>query len=108
MRVVGATIIPRQDVAPAGTWTAAKTDIRNTVNKWIRTSGAFDAVLTMYHDQGRIAMKTTDFGKIVITMIGVPVPFLTVAHGTGHDIAGKGKADPSNFVDLLQFADRLN
>lgn len=72
------------------------------------SKGDFDAVLTMYHDQGRIAMKTTDFGKIIITMIGIPVPFLTVAHGTGHDIAGKGKADPSNFVDLLQFADKLH
>ncbi len=69
--------------------------------------GEFDGILTMYHDQGRIAMKTSDFGKIIIAMIGVPVPFLTVAHGTAHDIAGKGIADPSNFIHILKFADKL-
>lgn len=66
-----------------------------------------DAVLTMYHDQGRIAMKTMDFGEIVIAMIGVPVPFLTVAHGTAHDIAGMGKASPVNMIEVLKFADGL-
>jgi 4-hydroxythreonine-4-phosphate dehydrogenase len=69
--------------------------------------GEFDAILTMYHDQGRIAMKTMDFGRIIIAMIGVPVLFLTVAHGTAHDIAGKGTADPANFIHVLQFADRI-
>lgn len=44
-RAIGATIIPRQDVAPAGSWSTAKTAIRNSVNAWIRTSGAFDAVI---------------------------------------------------------------
>jgi 4-hydroxythreonine-4-phosphate dehydrogenase len=72
----------------------------------MRDSGV-DAVLTMYHDQGRIAMKTVDFGQIVIAMIGVPVPFLTVAHGTGHDIAGKGLASPLNMIEVLRFADTL-
>jgi len=67
----------------------------------------FDAVLTMYHDQGRIAMKTMDFGRIVIAMIGVPSLFLTVGHGTAHDIAGKGIADATNFVDSLRFADGI-
>lgn len=71
------------------------------------SKGEFDAVLTMYHDQGRIAMKTMDFGRIIIAMIGVPILFLTVAHGTAHDIAGKGTADPANFVHVLQFADTI-
>jgi len=69
------------------------------------SNGEFDAVLTMYHDQGRIAMKTLDFGRITIAMIGIPVPFFTVAHGTGYDIAGKGTADPANFIQVLQLAD---
>ena len=71
------------------------------------SKGEFDALLTMYHDQGRIAMKTMDFGRIIIAMIGVPVLFLTVAHGTAHDIAGKGTADPSNLIHVLQFADKV-
>jgi len=71
------------------------------------SKGEFDAVLAMYHDQGRIAMKTADFGRITIAMIGIPVPFLTVAHGTAYDIAGTGKADPSNFVQVLQLANDI-
>ena len=71
------------------------------------SQGEFDAVLAMYHDQGRIAMKTADFGRITIAMIGIPVPFLTVAHGTAYDIAGTGKADASNFVQVLQLANDI-
>jgi len=66
--------------------------------------GEFDAVLTMYHDQGRIALKTSDFGRITIVMIGVPTPFVTVAHGTAFGKAGKGTADPGNFIHAMEFA----
>jgi lysophospholipase L1-like esterase len=48
IKVFGATIIPRHNVPPAGTntgWNDAKTAIRNEVNRWMRTSRAFDAVL---------------------------------------------------------------
>ena len=48
LKVYGATIIPRHNVAPSGTntgWNPAKTAIRNQVNQWIRTAAAFDAVL---------------------------------------------------------------
>lgn len=72
------------------------------------SKGEFDAVLAMYHDQGRIAMKTADFGRITIAMIGVPVPFLTVAHGTAYDIAGNGKADATNFVQVLRLANDID
>ena len=47
-RVIGATIIPRHNVAPTGTntgWGPEKTRIRNQVNEWIRTKAAFDAVI---------------------------------------------------------------
>jgi len=45
LRALAATIVPRNDVSPSGTWTAAKTTSRNSVNAWIRTSGEFDAVI---------------------------------------------------------------
>jgi lysophospholipase L1-like esterase len=48
IRAIGATIIPRHNVAPAGTntgWNAEKTRIRNEVNQWIRTKAPFDAVI---------------------------------------------------------------
>ena len=54
----------------------------------------FDAVVTMYHDQGQIAMKLMGFDHGVTVLGGLPVPVTTPAHGTAFDIAGKGKANP--------------
>ena len=56
-------------------------------------SGAFDAVLTMYHDQGQIAMKLIGFDVGVTLLGGYPVPICTPAHGTAYEIAGKGVAN---------------
>src|SRR6266567_966732 len=55
-------------------------------------SGAFDAVLTMYHDQGQIAMKLMGFDRGVTLLGGFPFPICTPAHGTAYDIAGQGTA----------------
>jgi len=54
--------------------------------------GQFDVVVTMYHDQGQIAMKLMGFGRGVTVLGGLPVPVTTCGHGTGYDIAGKGIA----------------
>jgi 4-hydroxythreonine-4-phosphate dehydrogenase len=54
--------------------------------------GAFDAVLTMYHDQGQIAMKLMGFDRGVTLLGGFPFPICTPAHGTAYDIAGQGTA----------------
>jgi 4-hydroxythreonine-4-phosphate dehydrogenase len=56
-------------------------------------SGAFDAVLTMYHDQGQIAMKLMGFDRGVTLLGGFKFPICTPAHGTAYEIAGKGVAD---------------
>ncbi len=56
-------------------------------------AGQFDAVLTMYHDQGQIAMKLIGFDKGVTLLGGFPFPIATPAHGTAYDIAGKGAAN---------------
>jgi 4-hydroxythreonine-4-phosphate dehydrogenase len=55
-------------------------------------NGAFDAVLTMYHDQGQIAMKLMGFDRGVTLLGGFPFPIITPAHGTAYDIAGRGIA----------------
>lgn len=55
--------------------------------------GEFDAVLTMYHDQGQIAMKLMGFDQGVTFLGGYDVPVCTPAHGTAYDIAGQGVAD---------------
>ncbi len=60
---------------------------------FLRTKdGGFDAVLTMYHDQGQIAMKLMGFDRGVTLLGGFPFPICTPAHGTAYDIAGRGVA----------------
>ncbi len=55
--------------------------------------GEVDAVVTMYHDQGQIALKLLGFNRGVTVQGGLPIPVTTPAHGTAFDIAGSGCAD---------------
>ena len=55
--------------------------------------GEVDAVVTMYHDQGQIAIKLMGFDRGVTVAGGLPIPVATPAHGTAFDIAGKGIAN---------------
>jgi len=62
---------------------------------WLRArNGQFDAVVTMYHDQGQIAIKLLGFERGVTVLGGLPIPITTPAHGTAYDIAGRGVANP--------------
>lgn len=54
--------------------------------------GEYDGVVTMYHDQGQIAMKLMGFDQGVTVQGGLPVPIATPAHGTAYGIVGLGKA----------------
>jgi len=58
----------------------------------------FDAVLTMYHDQGLIPFKTLAVGEGVNFTAGLPVVRTSPDHGTAFDIAGKNRADASSFL----------
>jgi len=69
--------------------------------------GEFDSVLAMYHDQGQIATKLRGFNKGVTVTTGLEVVFTTPAHGTAHDIAGRGIADIGAFESALALAARL-
>jgi len=61
---------------------------------WLKVrDGDYDAVVTMYHDQGQIAIKLLGFDKGVSILAGLPFPMATPAHGTAFDIAGKAKAN---------------
>ena len=57
------------------------------------TARDVDAVVTMYHDQGQIALKLLGFNRGVTVQGGLPFPVGTPAHGTAFDIAGQGIAD---------------
>ncbi len=69
--------------------------------------GEFDAVLTMYHDQGQIAMKLIDFDSGVTLLGGLAIPILTPAHGSAYDIAGKGIASAGASKAALRIAARM-
>ncbi|MGL4495819.1 MAG: 4-hydroxythreonine-4-phosphate dehydrogenase PdxA [Beijerinckiaceae bacterium] len=69
--------------------------------------GEFDAVLTMYHDQGQIAMKLLGFEQGVTVLGGFPFPIATAAHGSAYDIAGKGIAHPGAMKNAMLIAARM-
>ncbi|HXH12732.1 MAG TPA: 4-hydroxythreonine-4-phosphate dehydrogenase PdxA [Alphaproteobacteria bacterium] len=66
--------------------------------------GEFDGVVAMYHDQGHIPFKMTEFEMGVNVTVGLPIIRTSVDHGTAYDIAGKGVADPKNMVQAVRLA----
>ena len=73
----------------------------------IRASGGYDGVVTMYHDQGQIAMKLMGFEQGVTVHGGLPCPITTPAHGTAYDIAGQGVANPQAMCNAFELAARM-
>jgi len=63
--------------------------------------GEFDAVLSLYHDQGHIAAKTYDFYRTVSVTLGLPFIRTSVDHGTAFDIAWKGRANPVSMEEAI-------
>jgi len=64
----------------------------------------FDAILSMYHDQGLIPFKLASFEKGVNYTAGLPVIRTSPVHGTAYDIAGEDKASPDSFRQALYLA----
>jgi 4-hydroxythreonine-4-phosphate dehydrogenase len=69
--------------------------------------GQYQAIVTMYHDQGQIAIKLMGFSKGVTVQGGLPIPITTPAHGTAYDIAGKGVAEVNATLNAFQIACRM-
>ncbi|HKY97926.1 MAG TPA: 4-hydroxythreonine-4-phosphate dehydrogenase PdxA [Gemmatimonadaceae bacterium] len=69
--------------------------------------GAFDAVIAPYHDVGMTAIKVASFGSAVNVTLGLPFPRTSPDHGTALDIAGRGIADPSSFIEALLLCRRI-
>ena len=61
----------------------------------------FDGVLAMYHDQGLAPFKALSFGNGVNFTAGLNKIRTSPDHGTGYDIAGKGKANSDSFKEAL-------
>ena len=70
--------------------------------------GDFDGVVTMYHDQGQIALKLLGFDRGVTLAGGLPAVITTPAHGTAFDIAGKGIADVGALREAFSVACRMS
>ncbi len=62
----------------------------------------YDAVLSLYHDQGHIAAKTLDFYGAVAVTLGLPFIRTSVDHGTAYDIAGRGIANPKSLIEAVK------
>ncbi|QTF92113.1 4-hydroxythreonine-4-phosphate dehydrogenase PdxA [Halomonas sp. BM-2019] len=69
--------------------------------------GEFDGIVTMYHDQGQIALKLLGFERGVTVQGGLPIPITTPAHGTAFDIAGQGKASAEAMRHAFAIACRM-
>jgi 4-hydroxy-L-threonine phosphate dehydrogenase PdxA len=67
----------------------------------------YDCIVTMYHDQGQIAMKLMGFGRGVTIQAGLPVPIVTPAHGTAFDLYGLGRADPGAIRAAFEIGVRM-
>ena len=72
-----------------------------------RKDGGYDGVVTMYHDQGQIAMKLLGFDRGVTVQGGLPMPITTPAHGTAYDIAGRGVANDGAMRNAFDLACRM-
>ncbi len=70
-------------------------------------AGEYDAIVTMYHDQGQIALKLLGFSKGVTVQGGLPIPITTPAHGTAYDIAGRGRASDEAMWQAFLIAARM-
>jgi 4-hydroxythreonine-4-phosphate dehydrogenase len=70
-------------------------------------SGEYDGIVTMYHDQGQIALKLLGFERGVTIEAGLPIPITTPAHGTAFDIAGQNKANVEATVQAFLIACRM-
>ena len=66
--------------------------------------GNYDAVLSLYHDQGHIAAKMADFEKTISLTNGMPFLRTSVDHGTAFDIAGKNIASSTSMEECIKLA----
>lgn len=61
----------------------------------------FDLVLAMYHDQGLVPFKASEFSSGVNFTAGLNIVRCSPDHGTAYDIAGKAMASADSFREAL-------
>jgi 4-hydroxythreonine-4-phosphate dehydrogenase len=66
--------------------------------------GNYDAILSLFHDQGHIATKMVDFERTISLTNNMPFLRTSVDHGTAFDIAGKNIADSLSMEEAIRLA----
>ncbi len=69
--------------------------------------GEFTGVLALYHDQAFIPLKLHAPSEGLTVLLGLPYLRVSPAHGTAFDLAGSGRADPTNLRVALEAAARF-
>jgi len=71
--------------------------------------GEFDAVVSMYHDQGSIPIKLLGFEVGVNMTMGLPIVRTSVDHGTAYKVAEArlGDANPGSLLEAIKLAARM-
>lgn len=64
----------------------------------------YHGIITMYHDQGQIAIKLLGFEGGVTVQGGLPVLIATPAHGTAFNLVGKNIASLASSQNALDIA----
>ena len=67
----------------------------------------FDAVIAMYHDQGRIPVKIIGFMEKVNITLGIPIIRTSLDRETVWGKAGTGKADETAALNSILIAFEL-
>jgi 4-hydroxythreonine-4-phosphate dehydrogenase len=97
---------------PEGIPTPADTIFSKALGGW------YDIVVAMYHDQGHIPLKVKGFNynkelkkwdavSGVNITLGIPIIRVSVDHGTGFDLAGKGISSELSLANSIDYAIRL-
>ncbi len=68
---------------------------------------AYDAIVTMYHDQGLAALKAIGFGEAVNVTFGLPIVRTSVDHGTALTLAGTGASHAGSLFAAIELATSL-
>ncbi len=69
--------------------------------------GRYDALISMYHDQGLAPFKMIAFRDGVNVTLGLPFIRTSPDHGTAFDIAYRGTADGASMLSALRLAQKL-
>lgn len=71
---------------------------------WFGRQGRYDAILSLYHDQVHIALKTLDLPGTVGVTLGLPFIRTSPEHGTAYSRAGKCTAIERGMVNSIIIA----